>query len=196
MTEHEPHPTKTDCSPALQDRPTATSPIARPPLHPGTGPPTLRKTTTKIKTETSKQLAEPSSQAEAKLTPQEVRQLHHPRSKILNQSLGTLSPSPLDGYSPLQPNNLLLSILQSQANGLVGTLTSVILQRIPRTKNAQSGLPQDKQNKGIKKQQEEQPSSHSDKDSQRSTVTTKSRITDTVLKATLLPPPSPTTGGS
>src|SRR3954468_2307268 len=55
--EREPHPTKTDCSPALQDRPTATPPIARPPLHPGTAPPTLRKTTSKIKTETSKQLA-------------------------------------------------------------------------------------------------------------------------------------------
>ena len=71
--EHEPHPTKTDCSLALQDHPAVTSLIARPPLHPGTAQPTLRKTTATIKTETLKGLAEPGKQPEAKLTPHEVR---------------------------------------------------------------------------------------------------------------------------
>src|SRR4051812_41661303 len=100
-------------------------------------------------------------------------------------------PSTLNGYGSLQLNNLPLSVLQSQANGLIGTLVSVILQRIPRTKSARSCLPQDEQNKEIKKQQEEQPSSHSDKGSKRSTITTESRITDKVSKRrnTTMPPP-------
>src|ERR1041385_2193344 len=61
-----------------------------------------------------------------------------------------LATSTLNGYGSLQSNNLTLSVLQPQANGLVRTLASVILQRTPRTKNARSGLPQDEQSKEIK----------------------------------------------
>src|ERR1041385_8988127 len=61
-----------------------------------------------------------------------------------------LATSTLNGYGSLQSNNLTLSVLQPQANGLVRTLASVILQRTPRTKNARSGLPQDEQSKQIK----------------------------------------------
>src|SRR3954462_14720614 len=57
----------------------------------------------------------------------------------------------MNSYRSLQARNFLLRVLQSQENGLIRTLTSVLLQRTPRTKNARSGLPQDEQNKKIKK---------------------------------------------
>ena len=72
MTECEPYLPRTGYLLRPQDHPNATSPIERPPLHLGTVPPTLRKTTTTVKTETPEGLTEPSSQAEAKLTPQDV----------------------------------------------------------------------------------------------------------------------------
>src|ERR1043165_8446040 len=50
----------------------------------------------------------------------------------------------MDSRGSLQPYNLLLGVPQPQSNRLVGTLASLILQRIPRTKNTRSGLPQTK----------------------------------------------------
>src|ERR1043165_5531096 len=50
----------------------------------------------------------------------------------------------MDSRGSLQPYNLLLGVPQPQANRLVGTLASLIPQRIPRTKNTRSGLPQTK----------------------------------------------------
>ena len=71
-TEREPHLPKTGYLLAPQDHPNMTSPTARLPLRLGTTPPTLRKTTTTVKTETPEGLTEPSSQAEAKLSPQDI----------------------------------------------------------------------------------------------------------------------------
>ena len=87
-----------------------------------------------------------TSQAEVKLTPQEVRQLHHPRSKAIQHSLRTLALGTMDCYSPLEANNLLLSIFQPQAHRLVRTLASVFLQQIPSPRNTRGGLSQDTQN--------------------------------------------------
>ena len=66
------HPPKTGYQPAPRDHPIATSPTERLPLHLGTVPPTLRKTTATVKIEIPEGSTGPSSQAEATLTPQDV----------------------------------------------------------------------------------------------------------------------------
>ena len=85
------------------------------------------------------------NRAEARITPQDVRQLHHPRSKVLQHGLSTLAFGTMDCPSPLEANNFLLSVSQPQAHELVCTLASALLQRTPSTKNARGGLPQDEQ---------------------------------------------------
>src|SRR4051812_44931814 len=88
-----------------------------------------------------------SNRTEARLTPQEVRQLHHPRSKVLQHGLSMLAFGTMDCRSPLEANNFLLSVSQPQAHGLIRTLASVLLQQTPSPKNAWGGLPQDEQKK-------------------------------------------------
>src|ERR1041385_1874500 len=52
-----------------------------------------------------------SNRATARLTPQEVRQLCHPRSKTIQHGLSTLAFGTMNCYSPLQAKNLPLSVL-------------------------------------------------------------------------------------
>lgn len=86
-----------------------------------------------------------SNRAAARLTSQEVRQLHHPRSKTVQHSLSTLALGTMNCYNPLQANNLSLSVPQPQAYRIIGALASVLLQRTPRPKHARGVLPQNEQ---------------------------------------------------
>src|ERR1041385_745097 len=121
-----------------------------------------------------------SNRAAARITSQEVRQLYHPRSKTIQHGLSTLAFGTMNCYSPLQANNLPLSVPQPQAHGLIRALASVLLHRTPRPKHARGGLPQNEQKrKDNQAEQQEWPNSHSNQNSpdsppQRRHITTKS----------------------